>query len=404
VPSPNPLYANRSFACVWLASIVANLALSIATLAETWYVVSVLHAKERLGLVIIALSVPRVLFMMIGGVVADRLPRSAILVASLLVRVALMFGVAALLHIGRLPLWGLALFAFAYGVLDAFFWPARDALLPGIVVREDLGRANSVMLTTNQIGLVIGPVVGAGLLAALTYPQVFTITALSLGLGALFLSRVRESGHERRREARHMMDELREGVHYALSAPVLRALMLIYGFANLLFMGPLGLGIPIVASDNLHGTAVHLSLLESSLAAGMITAGLLHAVWSPRGRRLLTITVVIAFEGLCVAALAHTVHLGAAMLLQFLIGFGIISNNVPMLSLLQEASDPARIGRVMSLNTVASMGLAPISYAMVTALLSLGVGIGWIMPIFGLTMTALMVVLTLRLPLVRQTV
>jgi hypothetical protein len=126
--------------------------------------------------------------------------------------------------------------------------------------------------------------------------------------------------------------------------------------------------------------------------------------WSPRGRRLLTITVVIAFEGLCVAALAHTTQLAAAMTLQFLIGFGIITNNVPMLSLLQEASDPARIGRVMSLNTVASMGLAPISYAMVTALLSLGVGIGWIMPLFGLTMTALMIGMTLRMPVVRRTV
>ncbi|MCP6769820.1 hypothetical protein NL529_33740, partial [Klebsiella pneumoniae] len=78
--------------------------------------------------------------------------------------------------------------------------------------------------------------------------------------------------------------------------------------------------------------------------------------------------------------------------LQFLIGAGIVSNNVPMLSLLQEAADPARIGRVMSLNSMASIGLAPISYAMVTVLLSAGVGIGWILPCFGLTMAALMLV------------
>jgi DHA3 family macrolide efflux protein-like MFS transporter len=399
-----PLLTNRSFARVWLASIVANLALSVATITETWYVVTVLDAKERLGLVIIAMSVPRVLLMVIGGVVADRMRRSTILVVSLLVRVALMFGVALLLRFGRLELWGLTLFAFAYGSLDAFFWPARDALLPGIVAKDDLGRANSIMLTTNQIGLVIGPVVGAGLLAALSYAQIFTITGLALALGALLLSLVREASFERRSATRHMMEELREGVGYMLASPVLRALMLIYGVANLLFIGPLGLGIPIVASDNLRGTAVDLSLLESALAAGMFAAGLLHSVWSPRGKRLLTITVVIAFEGLCVAGLAYTTHLFPAMVLQFLIGFGIITNNVPMISLLQEASDPTRIGRIMSLNTVASMGLAPISNAMVTALLSLGVGIVWIMPAFGLTMAALMIVLALRLPIIRQTV
>jgi MFS family permease len=399
----NPLYPNRSFARVWLASIVANLALSVATLAETWYVVSVLHAKERLGLVIIALSVPRVIFMMIGGVVADRSRRSAIPVASMLVRVLLMFSVAVLLHFGRIELWGLTLFAFAYGVLDAFFWPARDALLPGIVVREDLGRANSIMLMTTQIGLVVGPVLGAVLLAAISYTRVFTFTGLALALGALFLSGVRETPLERGKETPHMLEELRKGVRYMTSIPVLRALMLIYGGANLLFVGPVVLGVPIVASDNLHGTAADLSALQSSSAAGMFLAGLLHSVWLPRGRRLLTITLVIAGEGLCVAALSHTTHLASAMALQFLIGFGIISNNVPMLSLLQETSDPARIGRVMSLNTVASLGLAPISSAIVTALLSLGVGIGWIMPVFGLTMSGFMLLLALRLPAVRQT-
>jgi len=72
----------------------------VATLAETWYVVSTLHAKERLGIVIIALSVPRVLFMMIGGVVADRMKRSTILVVFPSLRVALMFGVSLLLRAG----------------------------------------------------------------------------------------------------------------------------------------------------------------------------------------------------------------------------------------------------------------------------------------------------------------
>jgi DHA3 family macrolide efflux protein-like MFS transporter len=400
VPS---LFRNRSFARVWLASIVANLALSVATLAETWYVVSVLHAKERLGFVIVALSVPRVLFMLVGGVVADRMRRSTILVTSMLVRVGLMFGVALLLRAGQLGLGVLIGFALLYGTLDAFFWPARDALLPGIVDRDALPRANSIMLTTNQVGLVIGPVLGATLLAVLSYPQLFILTGLSLALGALFLSGVHEAGVSEGRVLESLLKQLGEGLRYALETPVLRALMVIYSFANLLFMGPLGLGIPIVASDNLHGTAVDLSLLESALAAGMITSGLLHTLVAPRGRRLFTITVVIALEGVCVAALAYMHQLVPAMVLQFLIGFGIISNNVPMLSLLQEKSDPSRLGRVMSLNTAASMGLAPISYAMVTSLLSMGVGIRFTMPFFGLLLAALMVWLTLRMPVIRLT-
>jgi DHA3 family macrolide efflux protein-like MFS transporter len=81
---------------------------------------------------------------------------------------------------------------------------------------------------------------------------------------------------------------------------------------------------------------------------------------------------------------------------------GVISNNVPMMSLLQQYSDRARVGRVMSLNTIASMGLSPVSYAMVTALLSLEVSHRAIMPAFGLAMSAMMVVMTLRVPAIRS--
>ncbi len=79
----------------------------------------------------------------------------------------------------------------------------------------------------------------------------------------------------------------------------------------------------------------------------------------------------------------------------------MVSNNVPMMSLIQQYTDRSKIGRVMSLNTMASMGLSPLSYAMVTGLLSLHIGIGWIMPVFGLTMSALMLVLVWKLPAVR---
>jgi len=91
------------------------------------------------------------------------------------------------------------------------------------------------------------------------------------------------------------------------------------------------------------------------MAAGMIVAGVLHSFWNPRHKRLRTIVFAIAFQGVCEVALAHAPHLAVAMSLPLRLRVGIVSNNVPMVSLLQEASDPARMGRVMSLNAVASL-------------------------------------------------
>ena len=397
-----PLFRNRNFLLIWCSSILGNLALAVATLSETWFVVKTLDAKAQLGYVMIAGSVPRIALMAFGGVLADRMQRGRIIQISLSTRVALMLVLVGLLWAGHLNIWTMTAFAFIYGGLDAFFWPARDALLPSIVPDQDLPRANSIMLTTNQIGLVFGPVLGGALLALLNYEWVFVDTAILLAAGTACVALVQEPPLMRHGEGRHVLHELAEGLRYALSSPVLSALMIIYAIANLLFMGPLALGVPIVASDNLHGNASVLSFLQSAFATGMVTGGILLTLFPPRRKRLLMIALVIVVEGVLIGSLSHVTWLPLALLIQFLTGLGVVSNNVPMMSLIQQYTDRSKIGRVMSLNTMASMGLSPLSYAMMTGLLSLHIGIGWSMPVMGLTMSALMLVLVWGLPAVRS--
>ncbi|SMC18066.1 Predicted arabinose efflux permease, MFS family [Andreprevotia lacus DSM 23236] len=399
---PSSLFKNHNFFLLWLASVVGNFALAVATIAETWYVVKTLGAKEQLGLVMIAGSVPRIVLMLFGGVVADRMKRSRIILGSLGLRVLLMFALVGLLMQGWLDIWVMTGFAFIYGALDAFFWPARDALLPGLVNTNDLTRANSIMLTTNQIGLVFGPVLGGALLALVSYEWVFSITGVLLLVGVCCIGLIKEADVVSSGARRHILHELLEGLQYAIRTPVLLSLMLIYAIANLLFMGPLGLGIPIVVTDHLHGEASTLSYLQSAFAVGMVLGGTLLTIYPPVKKRLLMIALVIAVEGVLLGLQGHTYWLWAALVLQFLLGFGVVSNNVPMMSLLQQYTDRDKIGRVMSLNTVASMGLSPISYAMVTSLLSLHVEIKWIMPVFGLTMSVLMLAMVARMPTIRQ--
>ncbi|GGP22839.1 MFS transporter [Silvimonas iriomotensis] len=396
------LFRNRNFLLLWLSSIFGNLALAIATLSETWYVVKTLGVKEQLGFVMIAGSVPRIVLMAFGGVLADRMKRTRIIRFSLTTRVFLMLALVGLLYVNALNIVTLTGFAFLYGALDAFFWPARDALLPSVVPDLDLPRANSIMLTTNQIGLVFGPVLGGALLALLSYEWVFVFTAVMLAAGTFCVAQVKEPPMDWHAARKQVLAELKEGVQYALSSPVLRSLMIIYAIANLLFMGPLALGVPIVAADNLHGNAAVLSYLQSAFAAGMVTGGFLLTIFPPRKKRLLMIALVIVAEGVLLGSLSHVTWLTLAVCVQFLTGLGVVSNNVPMMSLIQQYADRSKIGRVMSLNTMASMGLSPLSYAMVTGLLSLHIGIGVIMPAFCLTMSAAMLVLIWTMPAIRQ--
>ena len=397
------LFRNRNFGLLWLASIIGNFALAIAMMAETWYVVKTLGAKEQLGWVMIAGSVPRIALMAVGGVLADRMSRSRIILVSLALRVVLLFSLVGLLHINRLDIWALTVFAFLYGSLDAFFWPARDTLTPAIVADSDLTRANSIMLTTNQVGMVFGPVMGGAMLALMGYEAIFSLTGGMLLIATICIAFIHEPVVKVVREVPSMINELKEGVIYALQTPILRALMLIYITANLLFMGPLALGIPIIVADYLKGEASTLSYLQSAFAAGMVLGGILLTIYPPSKKRLLMITVIIALEGVLLSLLPLTPWIWAAVALQFFIGMGVAGNNVPMMSLIQQSADRDKLGRVMSLNNMVSMGLSPVSYAMVTALLAAQMSITWIMPIFGLTMALVMLVLTIQLKVIRTT-
>ena len=143
--------------------------------------------------------------------------------------------------------------------------------------------------------------------------------------------------------------------------------------------------------------------MQSALATGMALGFFTLIMFPPMRKRLLMIAGEIALEGVLLAILGHAYMLWLAVLLQFMIGFCIACNNVPMLSLIQQYTERSKLGRVMSLNSVSSMGLSPISYAMVSALLSGGTSIGFILAFFGLTMTAVVIFMAAASATIRHT-
>lgn len=397
------LLRNRNFLLTWLSSIIENIALAISVLAETWYVIDALQLKAQLGLVMIAGAVPRLALMMIGGVLADRMPKVKILKITFWLRVLIVAIAAVLFKTEAMSIWALIVFAAAFGMMDAFFWPARDALLPSIVAEHELMQANSIMQATNRIGMVVGPMVGGVLLTFMPFYGIFTLIAILLAGGAIFIGMVNERPVLRKVRKQNMLHDLKEGIDYVLTSPMLCTLLLIYIIANLLFMGPNALGPPIIASEHLHAGPKGLSYMQSAFAFGMIFGFLGMTVHPPRKKRLLLIIGVIAIEGVLLGLIGHVYTLWAVVCLEFLLGLCIACNNVPMLALIQEYTARDKLGRVMSLSSTASMGLSPVSYAMVSALLSGGISISFIMPVFGLTMSIFVLIIAVYSVTARST-
>jgi MFS family permease len=200
-----------------------------------------------------------------------------------------------------------------------------------------------------------------------------------------------------------MLDALREGVRYVLDSAVLRTQMSIYVIANLLFTGAVSVGIPIIASEHLTEGARGLSYLQSAYALGMVSGFVTLMRYPPRKKRLALISALIVVEGVLIAlqGISYSLHLSIA--LQLMLGFCVACNNVPMLSVLQQYTERDKLGRVMSINSVTSMGLSPVSYTLVSALLAGGASIAMIMPTFGLAMSAIIAIMALASQTVRNT-
>jgi MFS family permease len=181
-----------------------SVALILAVLQST-------HSVTSSAMVLIAGTIPVIVLTLIGGTLADRLPRHLLMVASDLVRSAAQFVMAALLLQSSAPLWALLVTQFCYGTGDAFFDPASTGLLPQIVVAEDLPAANGLLQFSSNAAMVAGPAM-AGLVIALTgAPLAVAFDGISFFASAVSLSLLTVPKARRSAAGESIVNQLRTG-------------------------------------------------------------------------------------------------------------------------------------------------------------------------------------------------
>ena len=131
--SGKPLLKNTNFLFLWAATLFSSFALAFFTFSQTWYIAKTLNLEASLGVVFVALSVPRLIFMIIGGAVADKFPKKNIMFYSNIIRAILVATILTWFIVGDVTLYTFALFALFFGLADAFFWSADGSILPELV-------------------------------------------------------------------------------------------------------------------------------------------------------------------------------------------------------------------------------------------------------------------------------
>lgn len=398
------LFRNRGFVFLWLSSTASFLALSTYLFAEQWYIITVLNREGALGIVMMVTMIPRVLFMTIGGVWADRYRRSRIMLVSSLVRCILVVVMILFLQMSLLELWPLIGFALLFGVVDAFFSPANTSLLPSLVSKDVLTRSNSFIQSSNQIAMFSGPMIGGWVLSVGSFSLLFSIIAVFLIMTFVFsfLIKEEENVHAISQKKVSTKEELKAGLTYVWNMPFLKNMLLILIIINFFFFGPLLMGIPLIVDSVIHGEALDLSFLQSSYQGGMLAGALIVGILNLRKKRGIIILTMITVLGILLSILGQIGFLWQGMVLLSMMGVLSSIINVSLISTIQEQSEENKIGRVMSLVNASSNGLVPLSYAFVSLALVLNLTISNIMLLCGSLIVVISIIYTMNSKVIKE--
>ncbi|MET3682710.1 MFS family permease [Alkalibacillus flavidus] len=347
-----------------------------------WYVVDELQLEAKLGLVFFASSMPRLLFMLIGGAIADRVNKATIMLLSDLTKGLLLIAVVALLFVDLFSIAVLIGLSFVFGLLDAFFWPASSSLMPSLVDRDQLTRANSIVQTTQRASTIVGPLLAGLIIGIGSYEIMFACVSvmLLLAAGVDIIIRKHVTIHDGQTDERaSIWHNIKDGFRYLKQSPFMIALMLSSVALNLFLSGPMQVGLPIFAHDILDGDEFTYSLLSGTLGVGTLLRALLIGFLNVNRKRGIVALIGLMSLGVFMVSFSLTTVLIVSLIFISLIGFVISIIDVPIISAIQANTESQYIGRIMSLMSFASMGLIPVSYLLTSLMISIGFAIDTIL-------------------------
>jgi MFS family permease len=392
---------HRDFAVLWAGLLVANAGTWMQTVAQGWVIYNLTDDPVALGAMGLAFGVPMVLFPLVGGVLADRFDRLTLLKVTQTLSLLLALALAALTWLGVVQFWHFLAIALGSATVLAFDNPARQALIPDLVPREELMSAtslNSVSFTGAQL---VGPAVAGLILAARpddllgAGAVVFSVNALTRLAVLVPLFWIRPHAAARGRQGDAAQDgrnPLLEGLRYVAGQPALVLLVATVAVTSVFGRSFVYL-LPIFARDVLGVGGEGLGLMNTAAGVGTIAAGLgLAGLGAGLSRRWLIGGGMLGLTA-SILAFAFSTSYPLSLGLLALTGAASTAVSASVATQIQTTVPGTLRGRVMSLNTLCLIGLGPIG-SFLSAALARMMAVQW-----ALAGTASLMVLYLALTL-----
>jgi predicted MFS family arabinose efflux permease len=351
---------HRNYRYLWLGQCVSLIGTWMQNIGQSWLVLTITGSPFKLGVVGAFQFLPILCFSLFAGIIVDKFPKKNILLVTQTVSMILAFTLAALVLTGTVKYSYILVLALLLGLNNTLDMPTRQAFNIEIVGKEDLMNAIALNSTTFNMARIVGPSIGAVMMALLGAGWCFLLNGVSF-LAVLYgLFHIKAAPYVRKQRSREgMMKEIKDGIIYIARDPLLAQTVLLVAVIGTLAFN-FNVLIPVFTRNVLHMGETTYGTLMSCLGVGSFIGALTMSFRSKQGPRLtisivcsLLVSLCLIFNGL--SSSVWLVGLLLAMTGFFNIMFATNSN-----SALQMYAKEEYRARVMSVYSLVFAGSTPI--------------------------------------------
>jgi MFS family permease len=347
----------RNFRWYFGSRFVNTLGNMMAGVALAFAVLEITDSATALGQVLAAATIPTVVFLLWGGVIADRFSRAMVLQVSSVVAGLTQAAVAVLVITDVAEIWMLVVLEAVHGLTAAVAFPAFASIMPQLVQRDQLQQANALMSLIRNGLMVVGPSISAGLVVTVGAGWALLIDALTWFVSAALLLGLRIPAPDAAATKPGMLHELREGWGYFRSVTWLWVVVVAFGFLNAIHMGAIYTLGPALAKDTIGEQGWGLVLSAEAVGLLLMTVLLLRVRLQ---RPLLYGMLGISLLGVPMILLGAHPQLGLVMVAMFVAGAGTEIFGIGWNVAMQENIDDSMLSRAYSYDALGSWVAMPI--------------------------------------------
>ncbi len=350
----------RDFRLLWLGQTVSLLGDGVVVVAIGLYVTHLTGDPADVGLVLTAYAAPLVLLVLLGGVLADRLPRQRVMVVSDTVRAVLHAVLALLIVTGTVRIWQMVVIGALFGSAEAFFRPAYTGLVPQTVDEERIQEAQGLSGASAELSEVAGPALATALVLGVGAAAAFALDALTFVVSALLLLRIRPRQRGQPAAPASVLTDLRAGWVAVRERAWVWATVLAFSFSLLVALAPFFV-LGAALADRHYGTGAVYGLSNAAWGVGTVSGVLVGARWRPRLPMRAALLAALPWPA-CISVFALGPPVQVLYPVMGLAGIGIGLFAVWWETALATRIPPHLLSRVSAWDWMGSLALLPLGY------------------------------------------